>query len=578
MVLPADLVDSSSETSTQEIKKPVRRVALSGGGGRGVVYSGAFRAMVETGLYRGLHHISGASAGSLAGALMACGMSVGHFRALFNETNLKSMLGDVVEDTNRPGVRFFTRDGRPLLQTLRYHIRQSIRRYITEHYDEITPEDQLDTVLEKIDNPASRYTFADLASLHRKWPRVFKKFTTLAVEHPSGVPQVFSSDQTPHVEIALACRASSSLPVILQPVPVSVEYDGAPVRYFVDAGLYDNIPTDYFDKPDDNYLPNTMKDQTLVFAFGEDGIDHINPVHEALYGSRIDEARQDDSLKPRLYHARMLDQLTCDTFVTHAGAFQADYKNTEQAEIGFHNLRSNYPLRTIELNVHFLKSTDFDKATKYSRIADTVGYFDTVNHLINHDLYEDSLFNPDEFYADVVSYFLPVYRAVLRGAGKEVAATKLSRAVKKYDYEVKYQCVEPAIYNRELAYLIQQHAFESASSIEAFALSRAMEFRAGIIDANQLAKETYLEAFRRGSLFGRSQISGKNIFAHADLMASLSGKSMFELFEQVPKKPSSRAGKVMAELRFLPSFISDSVAAESQSDGIQQSSQCSSSC
>jgi predicted acylesterase/phospholipase RssA len=531
-------------------------MVFSGGGARGVAYSGSYRALVETGVHNSTQYVSGASAGSLAGALMACGMTMPQFRRLFNETNLKDMLGIPVSNTDKPGIHFFTKDGSLLLQTLRYHIRSSLLQFVNEHLDERQEGDNLDAVLAKLSELESRITFSDLAILHQKWPGTFKKFTTLALEHPSGTPQIFDAERTPDVEIALACRASASLPIILEPVAIRVDSNEVTPRYFVDAGLYENIPTNYFDHDGESYLPNTKKEQTLVFVFGEDGIDHVNPVYEALYGSRIDELLPEQP-KPRLYNVRTMDKITCEQLVNYLGGLQPDYSSTEQAEISYHNLRTNYPLRTIELRVDFVSSTEFDKASKLSRIAEMVGYFDTMNHIINHNLYDSDFLNPDVFYHETLNYFLPIYQAVLQGSNNEVSTTSLSQKMNQLKTTLEQASCHPSVIERELVYLIQEFTRKDVQSVEAFALSRAMEFRSKLIDCNQLLREIYLEAFQHSSFFARSKISGKTTRSHSDLSKTLAGKNMFHLFHQAPPTGSSRNEKILTSLWQLPDFTMD---------------------
>lgn len=653
-------------------KKPIKRVVFSGGGAKGVVYPGSYKALVETGIYAKVSDVSGASAGSVTAAVMACGMSAAKFRSVFLNSNFTDLLGVRVDNYDNPGVTFFTKDGSELLMMLRSNIKSSINDYLEAHKKEIEDSEQLLALLAKTRDPSSAITFRDLARLSQKWPAQFKQFTTISVEHPSGNPQIFNIELTPDVEIALACRASCSIPVILEPVSIDF-HDGKPPRTFVDGGVYDNLPTDYFDFEDGAPVPNTMKDQTLVFAFGEGAADDNNPVYQALYGSRMHEVISDtllssiivrsvrltnsvlkrdadlnaneafsyaitlvlkqfvntakteeelrlfkriaetinraaqntlvdllnnpqnyqeittqlktagkaekltilskllkEEITPVLYKASAIEEFKRNTLISLLGGLKAPYKNTEQKEAGFKKLREHYPLRTVELRVGNLQTTDFDDAMKNARVMDALGYLDSINHAINHDLYDSEVFNPDNFYKEIIVNFLPVHRALLDAANDNPEDNALIKAMNKLKNTYKEKGWGESELNRDIVYLIKDHVEKHLDSPEAFALSRGIEFRSGNINANQLFKETYTEAFRRSPIFSQSKISSETIYKTNTLVKALEDKNMFELYEK-NKDATTRTGKVYNALSNLPLFknpdelnIQDSHLASSQ--------------
>lgn len=272
------------------------RLVCSGGGAKGVVYPGAYLALVETGVFKGIKALSGASAGALTASLLAAGMQPAIFRDKLLTTNFNNLLGQSAKE-KLPGVSFFTRDGLPLEQFIRVNIIDSICAILSKSNQVATLGEQhpaLKALFIRLATATPRITFADLALLQSHFPTKFKLLTVSAVKFPTGELQIFNSELTPDVEIARACRASSSIPIVLS--PVEIEINGVKQR-FVDGGLYDNLPTDYFDHDaQGNFTKNKHPLNTLVFAFGEGLNNETNQVFKALYGARWDEIVTDEIL------------------------------------------------------------------------------------------------------------------------------------------------------------------------------------------------------------------------------------------------------------------------------------------
>lgn len=274
-------------------RQGVIRVVCSGGGAKGVVYPGAYKGMEETGLLEKIKVFAGASAGALTATLMALGMPTTILRDTLLATNLKALLGNKVGTAfgkNPPGVCFITRDGKPIEEFIRHHIIGTIRTSLNSIKDKDNVASQhhdFKKLLTKMKETQPRFTFGDLAVLNRIFPAKFKQLIIPAVKFPYGEIQIFNKDLTPDVEIALACRASASIPVILEPVEIEI---GGKKQKFVDGGLYDNLPTDYFDMDGAGaFIKNQHPERTLVFAFGEGSDDKKNHVFQALYGPRWNE-------------------------------------------------------------------------------------------------------------------------------------------------------------------------------------------------------------------------------------------------------------------------------------------------
>ena len=622
-------------------------------GAKGVVYPGAYQALIDTGVYSQATQFSGASAGAMTAALMASGMSGSNFRDALLHLDFKALLGNKVRSSGE-GVSLLTKDGKPLLEFMRAQIHSSIKTTIETHQlvKHCKDSETLKLIQKVFTKPAQEcsISFKDLALLNQKFPLHFKQLVVTAVGFPSGNLQLFNSTKTPKVEIALACRASASLPILLEPVKINIS---GTTSLFVDGGLYDNIP-DYFDSKVDGVGSNTQPTQTLVFAFGEGLNDKKNQVFQALYGQRLDEAIADEliehimqeaiklaqkvekqsddednevallthavktilskytvdktlntdtadfidqsiersiqkllkqpekyrsfwnqysqagddserikhighfikeQMKPILYKADFIEQIKRDTLVKYLGGFKAPYLNTHQKELGYQKIRTDYPLRTVELRTGTIKTTQFDLAPELARTMDALGYLDTVNHITNYDLHDPEQFNSEQFYIDLVDKFTAIYKAVLAGSGKNPNADPLWLQMHSLRKDLSDKGKEEPIIARQLYQLVKSKVDQQVNAPEAFALSRSVEYHNNTITAEALFKEVYEEGFRRSPLFSVSSSTGKRIMQSSTLHQELKDKNMFEVYTNRPSKvENGRTEKVFSELNALNSF------------------------
>ena len=641
----------------------IERLVCSGGGAKGVVYPGSYKAVEETGVLKGIKEFAGASAGAITVALIAVGMTTSHFRTVLLTTNLEELMGDnvgAVFGSNVAGVCFLTKDGKPLEQFIRKHIIETVRATLDnlEDVDLIASQyPAFNALLIKLQGEQPRFTFGDLAILNQHFSDKFKQLIIPAVTFPNGDIQIFNAERTPDVEIALACRASASIPVILEPVEIEI---GSKKQKFVDAGFYDNFPTDYFDVDKSGvFIKNQKPKQTMVFAFGE-GLDNKkNQVFQALYGERWDEvisekllgeiidegmklahkfldleeedeldAPDDESqllihavtlllkervragsmgaevarviihtmktatdsillepesnqefwqaykherseeaqvkllgklvkekMRPILSDASMIDKFKCNVLVGMLGDLSTPYTHTARHEEGYQRLRTEYALRTVELRVGNLKTTDFNEATKSARIMDAFGYLDTMNHITNHDLHDPEQFNPDKFYLNLVHYFERLYEAVLHGSGKDPKLDPLIKDIALLSKQLEVLGKSRAVISRQVYHLVKDRAEGGLESVEAFALSRAVEFHNKTLRADDLFKETYEEGFKRSSIFSFSDITGERFFRVTPLHESLKEKNMFDLYKRkFTHNEKTRTELVFGSLRDIEAF------------------------
>lgn len=531
-------------------KTPITRIVCSGGGAKGVLYPATYQALIDAELVEDIEHIAGVSVGSIAACLMAIGAKPAYFQKTLLNTDLTTLIGSLIKKSSS-GCCFFTLDGKPLLQFIKKLITDCLTAQLEANVEQLrlmcndTQLVQLETLLQKLSTPPINICFSDIALLNQLLPRQFKKLSVTAIKHPTGEHFVFDAKQTPNVEIAQAIRASCSLPVILEPVVISI--NDKPIR-FMDGGIYDNSPSDFFDEDENGeFIENTQKLNTLIFAFGEGVDDAKNPLHQGLYGRRHDELDNDETApllrqKPRLYHADIFERFEKNHLPKWFTQHEFPYQNTEQKEANFHKIRDGYPLRTIQLRAGGINTIDFKPANKLARVMSTIGYLDTMNYLINHDL-PSTNFDVDKFYTSTLNTFTPVLLALISGTNQKPNSNPL---LKQLEARLTLKKQSLGIRHREQLYLIKDYVEKNPTSIEAIALSRATDLQHGYLSFENLFKEIYTESFKNSQIFSRSQITGTTLYSTEGVQKALQSQNMFHLYHQ--KQNNSPQNKTRTQL------------------------------
>lgn len=156
-------------------------ICLSGGGARGIAHIGVLQALEENGISP--HFISGASAGSIVGALYAAGKTPQEILTIFKESSLLKLF-----KVSLPTVGF------------------TDNSYIIEMLEEYVSED-------------------DFASLNKKLFISVTNFTR-------GQNEIIEEGQ-----LFKIVAASSSIPILFKPLEINGEV-------YVDGGLLNNLPVE----------------------------------------------------------------------------------------------------------------------------------------------------------------------------------------------------------------------------------------------------------------------------------------------------------------------------------------------
>ena len=551
----------------------VTRLTISGGGAKGTVLTGAYRATVDLGVYHKLREISGTSAGALTAGMMSFGVLPQKIRDSLSNLSIHKFLGrrvgSVLLWNNKPGTTFFTHEGTPLYHFLIENFIESANVSLDkiENLNEACQSDaELFEVVHKIRAQKEPITFLDLHILHQHFPEQFKDLTVTAVEIPSGEVQIFNARNTPHIEIAKACWASAALPFLF--APVTIEIDGVS-KTFVDGGVFNNTPTEEFDYENGSYT-NNKPEQTMVWAFGEGANHEKNGLFQALYGaSAITDALKKGQLPPVKFYISWIEAEIGNFLIKNMLGID-HYNHQEEKEKIYKKLRKKYTLRTTILRTSDITTGDFHDAKRNSRTLDALGYMDQFQFYVNHDLHDWTDTEVDDFYANFVKNFIFILNALNKGSNREIDACHLSQEIQQTREQLTdfYHSLEPdqipsdykleAIINREIVYRIIHTVETHLSCMASFAFGRTVDYLTNQIDSKTLFKEIYEEAFRRTSGYQASNIAGQSVFDTATLKKALSQQdNMIQLYVHQHEKNnavSSRGAKIIDELCHLDKF------------------------
>jgi NTE family protein len=453
----------------------IKRLVFSGGGARGVVYSGAYAAMEETGVFQDIEAIAGSSAGAITASLLAVGLPPKEFQATLRTTDFSKLLGEKSKGA------YITKDAELLYRFLQENINKPIISFLEKQK---ILDKTCQTILDKLtNNQQTSITFGELHTLreHYSEQKQFKDLTVTATKEEDGSLTFFNHKTAPDVEIALACKASGAIPVVLEPVTIKG------IKY-VDGGISDNIPASAFEQN------NAKKSETLLFAFVEGNPTEKNKtwsqriwtfifcnqaVWNALYGSRPDP----DEPKSKLFNPPIWEAVWRNYMSKWLSSLKTDYTITDKKDEGFQRIRDDYTLRTVGLGVNDLLSAKFVQATRTARFMSVRGYLDTMDMVFNHDLHHVEIGKtqdqyPNEFYAEVVMNFVCIYKATLCASGKDPSRDAFLKQISSDKRSLL-----------STYYLIRDTAQGASTSNEAFALTRAVEYRKGELTHDALERE-----------------------------------------------------------------------------------------
>ncbi len=286
-----------------DLKLPgIEHLVLSGGGAKGVAFSGMVKALEEDKSLEKIRSISGSSAGAISAAFLASGMGHAGFDKMSDETNLVALLdsqskilgpvqsvssfigkgvGKIPGKAGNIGRLLFDLMPRlqskamPLEALIQEKMVESVRSRFNHALDDRQCQlsDSTKACVEKIQ--ASGYvTFGDLQTLSKDLPEI-KQLHITGTAMFEGRPQmvVFNASLTPDMDVARAAHISGSLPMVFQkPAEQGLAFQADGERtLFQDGGIMLNTPVMDLVEPRFPMSPILDSDQLILKFESENG-------------------------------------------------------------------------------------------------------------------------------------------------------------------------------------------------------------------------------------------------------------------------------------------------------------------
>ena len=324
---------------------PIESLVFKGGGIRGLGYIGATRALFEALIMPGVKRVAGSSAGAVTAIVIGLGYQQESIASLVSGVDMADL-----EDTNGlSGVAKFSKllrngyinEGDKLLAKLREVIKSRITAVIN-NYQQEHPENLAQLAALAID--PDHVTFKNISDLSQLIPEagikdIYITGTRLpgAVDHTFQL-EIFSIEDTPDMEVALAGRISISMPKFFKPV----EWNGS---QYVDGGCLKNFPIEIFDDVNNpRYKPQSM------YKYLGDHCQNLSTL-----GIRIDT---DDVMRDLLFspaRSKTIRDRLIGNFIDHVAGLPCT-KSNDNIEAA---VREHYCHTTCQLNDEKIALTDF---------------------------------------------------------------------------------------------------------------------------------------------------------------------------------------------------------------------------
>ncbi len=226
-------------------KAQYKNIVLEGGGINGTAYAGALAVLSESGKLDQIENILGTSSGSFVGFLLAIGFNATQIDSITQATNIKKF-----DDRNGWLNKAFS---------LKKHWGGSPGIYLYKYLHQMAAAQ---TGIQNL-------TFAQLDSLTKTNPK-YKNLYCVVTNLNNQKTEVLSKLTHPNMPIALAVRASSSIPFYFEPVSINNNYKwirkkrNEQLTYYVDGGINGNFLMEFFDSC--NNQMNTNLDCNLPKA------------------------------------------------------------------------------------------------------------------------------------------------------------------------------------------------------------------------------------------------------------------------------------------------------------------------
>lgn len=219
---------------------------MEGGGIRGIVYAGAFKALEDKGILQKIENVAGTSAGAIAGLMISIGYTAAEIDSIMMSLPFEKFndgKGGLLGKYKRVKRKFGVYEGDKFLDWLK------------------------GMLLQKTGN--SDLTFEELHVLKLSNP-TYKNLFCTGTNISKQRLEIFSYKTTPNFSIATAVRLSGGIPFYFTPIAlddslhiITAKDTNKYINYYVDGGMLCNYPISMFDSCKNGGEPLSCND--LIF-------------------------------------------------------------------------------------------------------------------------------------------------------------------------------------------------------------------------------------------------------------------------------------------------------------------------
>ena len=244
------LCDKTGQVLVLDKRVPIDALGLCGGGARIFSYLGVIDVLEEYGLK--LNRFSGSSAGAIMASLLYLGYESDELKQKFRWITDHLLLD---YDIDLSGLSTTNK----MKSALQYFILHRVQDEIKKH-EKWFQTDEAKHFLDEHVN-AGHITFGTIYKLRKMCPELnfAKELIVTGTNTTLRRTEIFSTFETPDMEIAEAVKISASMPVIYKPTMIGP-------HSYTDGGVLNNLPLSYFRNDKEQFLSHELSVSLNVLA------------------------------------------------------------------------------------------------------------------------------------------------------------------------------------------------------------------------------------------------------------------------------------------------------------------------
>jgi predicted acylesterase/phospholipase RssA len=370
-------------------------LVIGGGGLKYGAQVGAIAALELAGLLPGIKTIAGCSLGAITSALLAAGCNTKELHTIMSSFNLSKLMG------KRTPYKPFQQSGEPIYALVNNEIKKKILSFFDLYISSLkylAPQDKIfiSNLLSRCRLPSGTVHFSDLTKLNKLYPRTFKKLVVTVIDSKGNPKELADYTRlSDHIfanlgldasardlDIAHACRASVSLPVLLKPIKIGKEF-------YYDGGIYNNVPYDaifnvealgYQQTCACSYNVHSLLNQQRRQNYDKSLILYFPP-----YDAKPVFGTAPKQVEARQYNPSLIEKCIKNKAPSLLSRLRLPYKNTDRIKINEANLRRLFkPEQIIGLEVTEIFYMDHRRANNSISKLFNEGFHQCARHLHNN--------------------------------------------------------------------------------------------------------------------------------------------------------------------------------------------------